>query len=117
MPKDNTVFLLKFTYSDNVSEQTTQARTKEKYPDNWQYTARGNPAIAPVRVFDNGWFTFFDFGNRKDIPAIFAVDEHGRESIVNYHVQGKYVVVEMVGTQFTLRNGNQVATVFNEAPL
>lgn len=114
-PSDHTAFLLKFTYPESGLSGSGILTKKEKRVENWNYTARGNPAIVPMRVFDNGWFTFFDFGERQDIPAIFMVDGQGKESIVNYHMQGRYVVVEMVARQFTLRHGNQVATVFNEA--
>lgn len=115
-PTPNTIFLLRFRYPGS-DESKVEASSPSKYPTNWRYTAQGDATVVPVCVFDNGRFTFFDFGQRKDIPAIFSVDSQKNESLVNYHVQGRYVVVEMIGRQFTLRNGNQVATIFNEAPL
>jgi type IV secretion system protein VirB9 len=110
---DNTAFLVRFRYSD--SGQPTHLSAQKPVLENWHYTARGDAMTAPVCVYDDGRFTFFDFGARQDIPAIFAVNAKGEESLVNYHMQGKYVVVESTAKQFTLRNGEQVAAVFNEA--
>lgn len=112
-PAKDTAFLVRFRYPQEVPVNAIfQPKPRIK---NWKYTARGDSATTPLSVFDDSRFTYFDFGSRKDVPAIFTVDAKGNESVVNYHLQGKNVVVETTAKQFTLRNGNQVATVFNEA--
>ena len=85
-------------------------------PENWNfnYTFAGSDAQAPVRIFDNGEFTFFEFDKHTDIPAIFLVDENRNESLLNGNPRGKYIVVHRTGRQFTLRNGERVTCVFNE---
>lgn len=115
-PDENALFVLKFRYNDN-SDSIFPKTGLMSAPlrNNYRYSARGDASVAPLSVYDNGRFTFFDFGDRQDIPAIFMVDRKGNESLVNYHLQGHYIVVEAVGKQFTLRNGNQVASIFNEA--
>ncbi len=114
-PQRNTMFLLHFTYPDNSSSSTLNNNLIPPGHFNLQYTARGDNSITPICVFDDGHFTYFDFGNRKTIPAIFTVDSKGNESLINYHMSGRYVVVESVGQQFTLRDGTVVASIFNEA--
>ncbi|MDZ5762661.1 Type IV secretion system protein VirB9 C-terminal domain protein [Candidatus Cyrtobacter comes] len=52
--------------------------------------------------------------NNSVIPAIFVVHEDGSEGLVNYRMNGDYVVVEMLAARFTLRYGKQAACVFNE---
>lgn len=118
-PLPNTTFILRFRYNDGFKPRTgDQSATKswggEKLRENWNYTARGDSLVAPLCVYDNGRFTFFDFTGRQAIPAIFSVDSRGRESLINYHVQGKYVVVETTAKQFTLRSGETVASIFQE---
>lgn len=116
-PDKNTVFLLRFKYPDLVGvSNSNEGPDLEHGHYNFNYTARGDQSIAPLSVFDDGRFTYMDFGNHRVTPAIFMVDPRGYESLVNYHVQGKYVVVEKVGAQFTLRDGDQVASIFNEDP-
>lgn len=115
-PRARTTFLLQFKYP--AEEKAAEAnKTPPPEKKNWFYSARGNPNVAPISVFDDGHFTFFNFGDRKDIPAIFSVDFKGQESIINYHLQDSLVVVETTAQQFTLRNGDQIANVFNDEPI
>lgn len=66
--------------------------------------------------FDDGEFTYFQFKDiNASLPAFFKVDSERRESIINYRTVGDYVVVERVAQMFTLRNGNDVVCVFNDA--
>jgi type IV secretion system protein VirB9 len=85
----------------------------EKY--NFNYTATGSDYALPLKIFDDGEFTFFEFKNKNaEIPAIFLVRPDGSEEVINYRMQGNYVVVERVSSQFTLRSGDDVACIFNE---
>lgn len=81
---------------------------------NFDYSYKGEDNLAPSTVFDNGEFTFFKFSNQTDLPAIFEVDQDRNESVVNYHLENGYVVVESLGRQFTLRHGDEEACVFND---
>jgi type IV secretion system protein VirB9 len=47
------------------------------------------------------------------MPSVFIVDQHRNETLVNYHMQGGYLVVNSISKQFTLRDGETVATVYN----
>jgi type IV secretion system protein VirB9 len=106
------IYLLRFRYPETRNITTTTNNTGFC---NTHYSARGDKTVAPLNVYDDNRFTYFNFGGRKDIPALFLVDPQGNESVVNYHLQGNYVVVETTGKQFTLRKGTQVASIFNEA--
>jgi len=119
----NLIFVVKFVYPDEKEKNIVEfARTSasdepdlrdlSKYNFNYQYTGEKN--IAPSKVFDNGQFTYFQFSSKNaEIPAIFIVDADGYESLVNYRVTADYIVVERVGAQFTLRNGNEIVCVYN----
>jgi len=71
--------------------------------------------IAPARVFEDGLFTYFDFGDRADIvtrPVVHQVVD-GVDSVVNSRTVGpqdSVLVAEAVG-DFTLRSGNRVVCV------
>jgi type IV secretion system protein VirB9 len=117
------IFVAKFVYPDekdkNIIEFPKVAESDEPdmrdlsiYNFNYQYT--GTPAIAPIKVFDNGKFTYFQFPKfSADLPAIFAVDAEGFESLINFRSVGEYIVVERLSPQFTLRNGNDIVCVYN----
>lgn len=81
---------------------------------NFSYSMRGNTQIAPNKVFDDGKFTYFQFENNVKTPAIFMVDADKKESLVNYHVKGPYIVVQSTGSQFMLRQGKQATCIYND---
>jgi type IV secretion system protein VirB9 len=116
------VFETRFVYPDSDEEAVLQLSQKsgpdlsepEKY--NFNYTISGSDLIAPIRVFDDAEFTYFQFTHRNaEVPAFFLVDGEGREALVNYRVNGDYIVLERVTSQLTLRYGQEVACVFNES--
>lgn len=119
-------FFIKFVYpsSDDkniVKFNVTQRR--DDYPDltdlskyNFNYEFAGTPAIAPIKVFDDGVFTYMEFKiENAEIPAIFAVNDQGYETLVNFRVVDEYVVIEQVTGQFTLRSGGDVVCVYNNS--
>ena len=81
---------------------------------NFHYTFSGDKVQVPVKIFDNGKFTYFEFDDQTDTPAIFLVGKNQDESLVNGVRQGRYVVVHRTARQFTLRNGDVVTCIFNE---
>jgi type IV secretion system protein VirB9 len=117
------VFVAKFVYPDEKDKNIVSfpkippsdepdMRDLSQYNFNYQYT--GEPGIAPIKVFDNGEFTFFQFPKKNaEIPAIFSVDAEGFESLVNFRATGNYIIVERVGPQFTLRSGSDIVCVYN----
>lgn len=118
-------FILRFIYPDEGDLQSLgQAldsvpeldivENPEKY--NFRYTIAGPEVTAPIRIFDDGEFTYFQFKDKNaEVPAFFWVDRQGNESLINYRTRGDYIVVERVSERFTLRHGSDVICVFNEA--
>jgi type IV secretion system protein VirB9 len=49
------------------------------------------------------------------MPAVYATDAEGRESLVNAHVDGNQIVVHRLVRKLTLRKGNAVACVVNRS--
>lgn len=82
---------------------------------NLQYTVQGSSAIQPSEITDNGQFTALRFPNQRELPAFFAVNPDGSESIVPFDVRDEFVVIHGVFGQLRLRRGKEVLCVFNEA--
>ena len=117
------VFIMRFIYPEEGNMQTV-SHYLDSVPDtsvdpgkyNFHYSIAGSDAIAPIRIFDDGQFTYFKFHNKNaDVPAFFWVDDYGNESLINYRTRGDYIVVERVARRFTLRNGREVVCVYNDA--
>ena len=119
------VFNMKFLYPDegyddmgfttyNQKPTSLDLDTPEKY--NFNYTISGEENISPIKLFDDGEFTYIQFRDKNtDIPAVFVVGNDDQEAMVNYRISGEYVVIERVASRMTLRRGKDVACVFNEA--
>jgi type IV secretion system protein VirB9 len=82
----NMVFNVRFLYPDEEEGDSMSLRSfarevsgpdmshPEKY--NFNYSISGHEDIAPIKVFDDGEFTYLQFRDKNaEIPAIFAVDE------------------------------------------
>jgi type IV secretion system protein VirB9 len=126
---DDMNYVVKFRYPQDEEAMvqaelaaSAQQKQQEVVPDkrvdpsawNLDYTMQGKAEVAPLHVFDDGTFTYFQFRERQDVPAIFLVADGKNESLLNYHVSGKYVVVERTGKQFTLRSRVGEVCVYNE---
>jgi type IV secretion system protein VirB9 len=117
------IFTLRFLYPDESSGSVVKHFASTSGPDlsepehyNFDYTMSGSDKIAPLKIFDDGEFTYMEFKNKNaEMPAFFVVDADGHEALVNYHMAGKYVVLERVESRLTLRHGKDVICVFNEA--
>lgn len=112
-------YKLQFIYSPGGYSQTGQANAVHTFePDkiNWKYSYTGDLSLAPIEAFDNGQFTYFKFKSNgmSRLPSVFIVDKKRKETLVNYHMQGNYLVVHSVANQFTLRNGDYVTSVYND---
>jgi type IV secretion system protein VirB9 len=117
--KVSPTFKVQFKYPEvgfDASGQSNAIATFKPEQLNWKYTFTGDRAIAPIEAFDNDQFTYFKFKNNgmNHQPAIFIVDKNRNETLVNYHQQGQYVVVNVTAKQFTLRDGDYVASVYND---
>lgn len=114
------VFVLRFIYGrgagiavsnymDSVPDPTVEP---EKY--NFDYQISGADEVAPIRIFDDGKFTYFEFKDKNaEVPAFFLTYGDGSESLINFRARGDYIVVERVAAQFTLRHGEDTVCVFN----
>lgn len=69
----------------------------------------------PTMVFDDGRFTYFEFPGAREIPAVFAHGSDGEPTRVNWHMNGNFLVVQRTAKKFTLRLGEAVVGIFNEA--
>ncbi len=123
------VFNLRFIYpddeqtGDHVQNYTASSSASpdlvhpEKY--NFNYSISGNESIAPIKIFDDGVYTYLQFRDKNaELPAIFAVDEALRESMVNYRLaqdNANMVIIEQVFQKLSIRLGKKIVCVYNEA--
>jgi type IV secretion system protein VirB9 len=125
MDDPNLVFETRFVYPDATGTDLVKkiSSSDADIPDlsepgkyNFNYTISGSELLAPMRVFDDGEFTYIQFNKKvTEVPAIFMVDTEGKEALINFRSVRDYIIIERVTSQFTLRNGNDAACIFNES--
>jgi type IV secretion system protein VirB9 len=81
---------------------------------NAAYSYDGSAKIVPARVFDDGHATYFEFRDSEAYPAIFALEGDKSEVVVNTFMRNGYVVADLVGRGFVLRQGSEVTHVYND---
>lgn len=81
------------------------------------YEVAGDAAFKPVIVFDDGRFTYLKLPPAvQELPALFAVSESGEYSLVNFEVQGEYMVAQRLLNQAVLKLGRSEVKVTMQAP-
>lgn len=115
-------FQVRFKYPDEDINARLLASTEESAKDpllkgldpsrlNYDYVFRGDESLKPRVAFDDGTHMYLEFPN--EIPAIFVVEDKKQESLINLRTQGKYVVVDKIAAQFTLRAGDKWLCLYN----
>ena len=85
-------------------------------PRNLDYDMRGDTALAPTALWDDGRFTYFEFNTTRDLPQIYRVLEDGTEALVNPDdMRGPVLVVHDTAKRFNLRLGDAVLGIRNNA--
>jgi type IV secretion system protein VirB9 len=105
------IYSLRFTYPEEGGDQTASQTLPDPASLNFDYASSGSDALAPARVFDDGRFTYFEMAEGADTPAIFVLNRHGEEEVVNSQVRGAYTVVDVIADAFVLRYGRDRTVV------
>jgi type IV secretion system protein VirB9 len=105
-------FLVPTPVSVAAAPPTPPARPEVR---NGAYTVKGDAAIQPTRIFDDGAATYFAWPAQADLPAVFVVGADGVEGLANAAVRDGYLVVDQLAPRFVLRSGKASLTVTNGA--
>lgn len=77
---------------------------------NFAYRVSGDKVSwRPIRVFDDRKQIFVEFGENvatSDMPPLFVLGEKGEAELVNYRVQGRFMIVDRLFSRAELRLGS-----------
>ena len=94
--------------------RATQAAVPAGPPKTYMISVKTRDAqIAPIRVWDDGRRTFFEFGPDAPIPSVFRADASGREYIVNARTDGTKVSVASRSDRWVIRYGDEFICIVN----
>lgn len=95
--------------------ETSLAAAREVRPRNYDYWYCGDPSLRPTAAWDDGVQTILVFGAHAELPAVFALNEDGSESLVNIDVQGGRMVIQRVARRLILRRGKLAGCIVDRA--
>jgi len=99
----------------DIQRARFQAMLDGRTEANRAYTYAGAASLRPTRMFDDGSKTYLSFPKNAPRPAIFLVNPDGTERIVEHRTVDDFLIVDLVGRQFTLRDGTAATCLFNKA--
>lgn len=102
---------------DRLHGENTAVQTLSPYDGtrNYRYVARGDRALAPRWVWDNGYSTAFVFPAMQRIPSLYRIDPDGKEATADYSVHGDTVIAPGTAAEWRLRDGRTVLEVYDLA--
>ena len=122
-------YQINFVYPDEEAqkkknqEEATQLRnylndSDVTMPLNWNYWAKGTDIIKPIKLFDDGRFTYMRFAQNTDMPAIYTLDADDKESLVNTTINPQApdtIIIQKIAHRMVLRKGDLVVLIVNHA--
>ncbi|WLI87820.1 TrbG/VirB9 family P-type conjugative transfer protein [Massilia sp. R2A-15] len=80
---------------------------------NGNYDFIGPDELLPTAAYDNGEMTYIEFAPNNPMPVVFAVDEDGKESRVNFHVERDVLIVHRTARRLVFRRDQVAACLIN----
>lgn len=98
-------YVLRFTYPG--AHETAEADPAGQVEG--RYRLSGAHSLRPSRISDDGVHTYIEWPRDSSIPAVYAIDERGEESIVNGMMRDDLFVIDSVVHQLVFRIDRHVA--------
>ncbi len=109
-------FLVKFLYPKASQDQKEASELSKIVAPAKKYKLSGSNALKPVLIYDDGLRTYIKFSSNQDMPAIFSIDDHGIESLVDGKMRDGYFVIDTIFQRLLFRLGGQTATAKRVVP-
>ena len=81
---------------------------------NYLYYGKGDKAIAPTAIWDDKRFTYIQYADNRDLPAVYKINPDGSEMLVNSHMEEDVIVVHETAPKLIIRLGESVLGVENK---
>lgn len=108
-PDPQIPYLLRFTHPGFNSAPVLEIERPQS-----SYRFSGTKALRPVEMADDGQATSIRWPADLNLPAVYSVDAHDRESIVNGAMRDGYFVVDAVAPKFVFRSGRSRAVAVRQ---
>lgn len=76
----------------------------------WTYRLRGDRAVQPASIRDNGAKTVIEYAPGQALPAVFAIGPTGEEEVVDGYMRGGRFIIDRVHQELVFRIDKAKAT-------
>ncbi len=118
------IYALRFEYPAAVLKAGPRRRrridqdldaARHARPRNYDYGYCGDRSLKPIAAWDDGAQTTLVFGEHTELPAVFASNADGTESLVNFDMRAGRMVIQRVARRLILRRGKLAGCIVDRA--
>ena len=106
-PSPQMAYTIRFSYpggeTDPVADEAPAGEAQGTY------RLSGARALRPSRIADDGRHTYIEWPRDRTLPAVYALDPEGRESLVNGAMRGDLFVIDSIASRLVFRIDQHVA--------
>lgn len=104
-PSADMPYVMRFTYP--AANATAEAEPAGATAG--RYRLSGARALRPSRISDDGVHTYIEWPRDRALPAVYALDERGQESLVNGMMRDDLFVIDAVVQRLVFRIDRDIA--------
>ena len=105
-------FTVRFRYPGGAAA----AAQEELPPIDVAYRVSGARALRPSRIGDDGTHTYIEWPEDRSLPAVYAIDAQGQETLVNGGMRDGVFVIDGVAQRLVFRIDRNVARAVRIPP-
>lgn len=113
-PTPDMAYNLRFTYPggqpDSVADEAPAAEEEGRYK------LSGARSLRPSKISDDGRHTYIEWPRDRTLPAVYAIDPEGRESLVNGAMRDDLFVIDSVVSKLVFRIDDTIARADRVVP-
>lgn len=107
-------FTVRFSYPGAAGADGTEAAAEQLVEG--RYRVSGARSLRPSRISDDGLHTYIEWPRDRAIPATYALDASGRESLVNGMMRDDIFVIDGVARRLLFRIDRDIARAVRVEP-
>ena len=105
-PTADMAYAVRFRYPTTAEDGTGGEEAGELAG---RYRLSGDRTVRPIRIGDDGRHTYIEWDPAHALPAVYALDRQGRETLVNGMMRDDVYVIDTVISRLVFRRDDQVA--------
>jgi type IV secretion system protein VirB9 len=105
-PDPEMAYAVRFRYPDLTPAKATDAAELQL----GRYKMRGNRALLPSGMHDDGVHTYIEWPPDRTLPAIYAINDQGKETLVNGMMREGRMVIDSVQEMLIFRIDDRKAS-------